>query len=42
MNIAFMVGIGAIFFVLENFFGIRVTSTLNGGYASLAVYALVV
>jgi heat shock protein HtpX len=42
MNIAFMVGIGVIFFVLETFFGIRITSTVDGGYMSLAVYSIII
>lgn len=41
INIGLMVSIGILIVVLESIFGIRITSNLSDGYASLAVYSAV-
>ena len=40
-NIAFVVSISALIFVIETFTGYRITPSIAGGYTSLAIYSLV-
>ena len=42
MNIAIILMITVFSFVLERYFGIRVSSSMSGGYVSLAIYSAIV